>query len=121
MNLKTNKKRIRLYNCPIGLFMFNGEMCLKTEYYTKERCDCFIVSSGEYFCGGVTELNDFMNLLVFPIKINTDNNKTINTDKKNINTEKEIDLKNYEPEKWFNYNVDCKEQYISIYNLKMKL
>ena len=36
-------------------------------------------------------------------------------------TSKEIDLKVYEPQNWFKYNVDCKEQYISIYNLKMKL
>ncbi len=35
-------------------------------------------------------------------------------------TSKEVDLKIYEPEKWFEYNVDCKEQYISIYNLKLK-
>ena len=35
--------------------------------------------------------------------------------------EKEIDLTNYEPEKWFNYNVDCQEQYDAIYNLKSKI
>ena len=91
MILETNKNRIRLYNCPIGLFMFNGEICLKIEYYTKERCDCFIVSSGEYFCGGVTELNDFMNLLVYPIKINTDNKKGVKANK-NINTDKKTTL-----------------------------
>ena len=39
--------------------------------------------------------------------------------KEKIN-EKEVDLKVYEPEKWFNYNVDGKEQYISIYNIKLK-
>ena len=32
--------------------------------------------------------------------------------------EKEVDLTIYEPEKWFNYNVDCREQYEAIYNLK---
>lgn len=35
-----------------------------------------------------------------------------------IKNEKEITLKKYEPKKWFNYNVDCQEQYISIYNIK---
>jgi len=33
-------------------------------------------------------------------------------------TSKEIDLKKYEPQKWFEYNVDCEEQYISIFNIK---
>ena len=38
-----------------------------------------------------------------------------------IKQEKEIDLTNYEPEKWFNYNVDCQEQYEVIYNLNSKI
>ena len=38
-----------------------------------------------------------------------------------IKQEKEIDLTNYEPEKWLNYNVDCQEQYEVIYNLKSKI
>ena len=33
-------------------------------------------------------------------------------------TSKEVDLKIYEPQNWFKYNVDCQEQYISIYNIK---
>ena len=36
-----------------------------------------------------------------------------------IPIDKEVDLKIYEPKKWFNYNVDCEEQYISIFNIKI--
>lgn len=41
-----------LAECPIGLFMCHGELCLKTEYGTNEgRIDAYIVSSGEFFWG----------------------------------------------------------------------
>lgn len=47
------KRRTRLKNCPIGLFIASsGELCLKTEYGANEgRIDAYIVSSGEFFWG----------------------------------------------------------------------
>ena len=45
-------RRIRLEKCPIGLFMFDGVLCLKTEYGDNNgRIDAYIVSSGEFFWG----------------------------------------------------------------------
>ncbi len=45
-------RRMRLKNCPVGLFWCGGELCLKTEYGTNEgRIDAYIVSSGEFFSG----------------------------------------------------------------------
>lgn len=42
-----------LADCPIGLFEYQGELCLKTEYGTNDgRIDAYIVSSGEFFWGG---------------------------------------------------------------------
>lgn len=42
----------RLDEIPIGLFMANGELCLKTEYREPNGAvSAFIVSSGEFFCG----------------------------------------------------------------------
>ena len=50
--LVTADRSVRLADCPIGLFMCRGELCLKTEYGNNEgRIDAFIVSSGEYFWG----------------------------------------------------------------------
>lgn len=43
---------VTLADCPIGLFMCRGELCLKTEYSSNEgRIDAYIVSSGEFFWG----------------------------------------------------------------------
>lgn len=43
---------VTLAECPIGLFMVDGQLCLKTEYGNNEgRIDAYIVSSGEFFWG----------------------------------------------------------------------
>lgn len=37
---------------PIGLFLYRGELCLKTEYRTGSGAvEAYIVSSGEFFWG----------------------------------------------------------------------
>ena len=46
---------VPLDECPIGLFEVNGELCMKTEYYTATsdgliRIDAYIVSTGERCC-----------------------------------------------------------------------
>jgi len=47
---------IRLDECPIGLFMAGGELCLKTEYGNNDgRIDAYIVSSGEMFWGAAPQ------------------------------------------------------------------
>lgn len=52
MQIKPWKRRVTLVNCPIGLFMYEGTLCLKTEYGNNEgRIDAYIVSSGEFFWG----------------------------------------------------------------------
>lgn len=41
-----------LAQCPIGLFLHEGELCLKTEYGDNQgRIDAYIVSTGEFFWG----------------------------------------------------------------------
>lgn len=62
---------VKLRDCPVGLFEFSGELCLKTEYNTlingsHVKCDCYTVESGEYFTGGVRE-NQREDLLVEPV------------------------------------------------------
>ena len=54
-----------LKDCPIGLFLYNGELCLKTEY----ALDSYIVSSGEMFWGGVSNREDLANIKVRPYMI----------------------------------------------------
>ena len=45
-------RRVRLEKCPIGLFIYDGTLCLKTEYGDNNgRIDAYIVSSGEFFWG----------------------------------------------------------------------
>lgn len=42
----------RLDSAPIGLFMCNGELCLKTEYREPNGAiSAFIVETGEFFWG----------------------------------------------------------------------
>lgn len=63
-------RRIRLENLKKGsLFRYNETMALKTEYYTDDgRPECYIVGSGEFFCGGIQSKDELLNLLVEPIK-----------------------------------------------------
>lgn len=43
---------VRLDECPVGLFWHGDTLAMKSEYGDNEgRLDCYIVSSGEYFCG----------------------------------------------------------------------
>jgi len=69
MILQEQKRKVKLGKCPIGLFLFENEICLKTEYWNKGKPECYIVSSGEFFVGGVFEEDKFLNLLVTPINI----------------------------------------------------
>ena len=46
---------VSLEECPVGLFEYNGELCVKTEYMTQisdgnYKIDAYIVSTGERFC-----------------------------------------------------------------------
>ena len=69
MLIKKQKRTIKLGKCPIGLFLFDGYLCLKTEYYRNGKPECYIVSSGEFFVGGVLEQEGFLNLIVTPLNI----------------------------------------------------
>ena len=67
MELVLNKKKTRLCNCPIGLFMYDNTLCLRTEYYTHDKPECYIVLSGEAFCAN--SQTDFNLILVTPVKV----------------------------------------------------
>lgn len=69
MLITKKKRKVRLGNCPIGLFLFQDEVCLKTEYWSNGKPECFIVSSGEFFCGGVTNNDEYFDLFVIPLII----------------------------------------------------
>lgn len=64
---------MRLIDAPIGIFRFDGELVLKTEYYSENKQsgkyipDCYIVRTGEYFWGGVKTANELINLDVEPV------------------------------------------------------
>lgn len=69
------KKRVKLKNCPAGLFEFDGDLFLKTEYCSERIVEgtvhlksiAYCVESGETFCGGVDSFVKRENLLVRPI------------------------------------------------------
>lgn len=69
MLVTKQKRTVKLGKCPIGLFLFEDELCLKTEYYQHGKPECYIVSSGEFFVGGVLEEDKFLNLIVTPLNI----------------------------------------------------
>lgn len=73
MRLIPQCKKVKLVDCPVGLFLYgdDGHLALKTEYGNNEgRIDAYIVSSGEFFWGGSpqTVINQ-RNQLVTPIEV----------------------------------------------------
>lgn len=61
------KDTVRLEDCPVGLFVWEGALVLKTEYAVLGRSECYLVKSGEVFYGGVDTLEEYNNLQVTPI------------------------------------------------------
>lgn len=64
--LKPEGWPIQLGDCRPGLFTFNGEVCLKSEYYTDGNMDAYC-DSGESFWGGVTDESGRRGLMVQPV------------------------------------------------------
>ena len=64
---------MKLIDAPIGIFRFDGELVLKTEYKSENKLsgkyipDCYIVRTGEYFWGGAKTANELNNLDVEPV------------------------------------------------------
>lgn len=64
---------IALKDAPVGLFLFGETLCLKTEYLTDNKgagiaqTDAYVVASGEYFWGGVSNPIARENLMVTPV------------------------------------------------------
>lgn len=56
---------MRLIDAPVGVFRYNGELVLKTKTEYMRDCngvyipDCYILSTGEKFWGGMKSLEDF--------------------------------------------------------------
>ena len=60
-------KLVPLRNCPIGLFIKDNTLGVKTEYGNES----YIVSSGEVFCGGAKTKQQIGDVLVLPIQDRT--------------------------------------------------
>ncbi len=56
-------KLVPLKDCPIGLFIKDDTLCVKTEYGNES----YIVSSGEFFWGGAERMAQIGEVLVLPI------------------------------------------------------
>jgi hypothetical protein len=64
------KKEKTLLECPTGLFLKDGELCLKTEYRNDNgRVEAYIVSTGEAYWGGLNQGKDPNMDLVIPVMI----------------------------------------------------
>lgn len=67
---------VTLEDAEPGLYLFNGELIVRTQYWTElgpswSKPDCYIVASGEYFCGPQGTLaRDIRKLKVTPVKVN---------------------------------------------------
>jgi len=65
-------KLVRLDECPVGLFMFHGTLCLKTEYRTAAgKVEAYIVESGEFFAGSENPVRHAA-LMVKPVAYDLD-------------------------------------------------
>lgn len=71
--MKIIKKSLpcRLVDCPPGLFMYNGTLGFKSEYFasTPIKMEVFCVESGEFFWGGTSDFLIRAHLLVTPMQI----------------------------------------------------
>lgn len=79
--------RVTLADCPPGPFLFDGELCFKTEYramvasgpvvdsptsvrfVTTRYPDAYCMATGEMFWGGTTKHRDRAKLLVMPVTL----------------------------------------------------
>lgn len=74
--MKNEVQTMRLIDAPVGLLEFDGTVILKTEYMTRRADgsvvpDCYIVESGEYFCGGVETAEELKNLEVTQVSLDS--------------------------------------------------
>ena len=60
-----NNDMIPFEECPVGMFTYDGELCLKTEY----GLEAYIVSSGERFWGGVNNKEQLRHVMVCPVEV----------------------------------------------------
>lgn len=61
---------VTLAECPVGLFLYDQTLALKTEYGDNEgRIDAYIVETGEFFWGGTMSKADQRQLVVRPVAI----------------------------------------------------
>jgi len=61
--LSKNGGPVRLGDAPVGLFLFNATLAVKTEY----GHECYIVETGEAFWGGTSKVDDLAALVVQPL------------------------------------------------------
>lgn len=62
-------KKVTLAECPVGLFEFEGTLCFKSQYGDNNGgIDAYVVESGEFFAGGVSDKIDRRRVMVKPVK-----------------------------------------------------
>lgn len=57
---------MKFEDCPIGTFLYEDELCVKTKY----GFEAYIVSSGERFWGNAYTLDELRNIDVTPVDVN---------------------------------------------------
>lgn len=56
-----------LYQCPPGFFLYNGNVCFKTEYRSDNKMEVFC-ESGEFFCASTKTEDEKEKLEVQPLE-----------------------------------------------------
>ncbi len=76
-------EQMTLGECPPGLFLFNNNLGFKSEYRTESKSrpgfwqsDAYVVDSGEYFWGGVSDPRARENLIVRPVSVEVSDLRT---------------------------------------------
>ena len=60
-------EEVALEDCPVGLFMWGDELCLKTEYGDHSVINAYVASSGEFFAGGTASASERRKVKVRPV------------------------------------------------------
>ena len=76
-------KKVKLIDAPVGLFLYEGTLCLKTEYMHESfkertpRVEAYIVDSGETFWGGAKTAEEVNSLMVTPLDYKLKNDEAV--------------------------------------------
>jgi len=67
--LTAKNKKVRLGDCPVGLFFYKKQLYVKTMHSAGGLPNCYSVSTGDYITNLGSTLEECLNIKVKPVKL----------------------------------------------------